>query len=156
RGSPSIPSPNLMTAAHPSRFGTYRVESVLGEGGMGTVYLARDAAGREVALKVVLDEWAGDPEVERRFAREAKLARSIVHPNVVRTFEAGRVEGKLYLACEVVPGGSLAGLLEREGRLPEPRALALVRDLLAALEAVQRAGLIHRDVKPANILLAGP
>jgi serine/threonine protein kinase len=137
----------------PKKIGAYDVLSLLGEGGMGIVYLAKDTQGREVALKVIKESFAGDTDVTQRFEREAYIALSLIHPNIVRTYDAGTIEGKLFLACEVIRGGSLANLLDKEKRLPEARALKLFRDLMAALDAVDRAGLIHRDVKPGNILM---
>ncbi len=135
-------------------FGAYELLEKLGEGAVGVVYRARGADGREVALKLLHEDVAGDVEIEYRFRREVRLAMGLQHPNVVRALDAGLGDGQLYLACELVSGGSVADRLARDGRLTEAFVIGLMRDVFAGLEAIHRAGLIHRDVKPSNLMLA--
>ena len=137
----------------PARIGAYALLTRLGEGAHGQVWRATDAHGREVALKVLRPEVADDPDLGRRFEREARIGMGIVHPHVVRVFDAGRADGRLYMATEFLTGGSAADLIERGGPLPQTRALTIVRDLLRGLQALVDHGLVHRDVKPANLLL---
>jgi serine/threonine-protein kinase len=134
--------------------GRYEVERTLGGGGMAVVYLARDGElGRPVALKVLADNLADDTEVRGRFVREARLAARLSHPNVVRVYDAGEEDGRPYIVMECVEGESLAELLRREGPLPPDRVADLGAQACAGLEHAHRAGLVHRDVKPANLLL---
>ena len=133
----------------------FRVESLLGEGAMGTVYLAEDTqTGRRVALKLLAPELARDERFRRRFLRETQVARGLDHPNVVPTLSAGEEDGTLYLAMSYVEGSDLRKLLRREGRLEPDRALDLIEHVASALDAAHAAGLVHRDVKPGNILVA--
>ena len=138
------------------RIGPYRITGTLGAGGMGTVYRAmQESLGREVALKVVNPASAADPRFQDRFLREARVMAQIQSPYVVSCFDAGMADGQLYMALELVKGGDLLGLLQRKsGNLSEPLALALVRDCLEGLEALEAARLVHRDLKPANIFLS--
>jgi hypothetical protein len=134
--------------------GTYRVEGVLGRGGMGVVYRARDRRlDRLVALKLLSGETAQDPRFRERFLRESRAAAGIDHPNVLPVYEAAEVGGQLYIAMRLVEGEDLAELLKREGALPPARALRLVAQVADALDAVHAHGLVHRDVKPSNVLL---
>jgi eukaryotic-like serine/threonine-protein kinase len=134
--------------------GRYEVERTLGGGGMAVVYLARDGElGRPVALKVLADNLADDAELRQRFVREARLAARLSHPNVVRVYDAGEQDGRPYIVMECVEGESLAELLLREGRLNPDRVAELGAQACAGLEHAHRAGLVHRDVKPANLLL---
>jgi hypothetical protein len=134
--------------------GAYEVLSLLGEGAQGIVYLARDKQGREVALKI--DQgWGEDETALERFKREARLALTLTHPNLVQTYDAGVMDGRVYIACEVLTGGTLAKRIARDGRLSERGALNLMRYILKALGAIERAGLVHRDVKPENVLFSG-
>jgi eukaryotic-like serine/threonine-protein kinase len=134
--------------------GRYEVERTLGGGGMAVVYLARDGElGRPVALKVLADNLADDTELRGRFVREARLAARLSHPNVVRVYDAGEEDGRPYIVMECVEGESLAELLRREGPLPADRVADLGAQACAGLEHAHRAGLVHRDVKPANLLL---
>ena len=135
-------------------FGTYRVESLLGRGGMGVVYRATDLSlERPVALKLIAPELAEDESFRERFLREPRLAASLDHPNVIPIYEAGEHEGQLYLAMRYVEGSDLRTLLERDGKLAPERTLAILAQVAGALDAAHRRGLVHRDVKPANVLL---
>jgi serine/threonine protein kinase/streptogramin lyase len=141
-----------------SRIGTeiagYRVERLLGRGGMGRVYLAEDTRlGRKVALKLLDPELAEDTRFRDRFVRESRLAASLDHPNVIPIYEAGESDGVLFIAMRYVEGTDLARLLEEEGPLPPERTVAILTHVAAALDAAHRKGLIHRDVKPGNILV---
>ena len=121
---------------------------------MGTVYLAEETnTGRRVALKLLSPELASDERFRRRFLQETELAASIEHPHVVPTLASGEEEGTLYLAMAHVEGSDLRDLLRREGRLEPERALDLIEQVASALDAAHRAGLVHRDVKPGNILV---
>ncbi|HEU0304780.1 MAG TPA: serine/threonine-protein kinase, partial [Gaiellaceae bacterium] len=132
----------------------YEVESVIGRGGMGVVYKAHDARlGRPIALKLIAPERAQDERFRGRFLVESQLAASLDHSNVVPVYDAGEAEGRLYIAMRYVEGTDLRTLLARDAPLAPERALALVRQVAAALDAAHARGLVHRDVKPANILV---
>ena len=132
----------------------YRIEEPIGQGGMGVVYLAHDVRlGRKVALKLMAPSLARDERYRTRFASESELAMSLEHPNVVPIHDAGEAEGRLYLAMRRVEGTDLRALLREEGALPPPRALAIVSQIAQALDAAHASGLVHRDVKPSNVLL---
>ena len=134
--------------------GGYRVRAVAGRGGMGVVYRADDLAlGRQVALKVIAPDLAGDARFRERFARESRIAAGLEHPNVVPVYGAGDEDGQLFIAMRFVDGTDLQRLL-REGPLPAERAVAIVSQVADALDAAHRRGLVHRDVKPANVLVA--
>jgi tRNA A-37 threonylcarbamoyl transferase component Bud32 len=136
----------------------YRIEARVGRGGMGEVYRAVQLnLGRRVALKVLAPELAADDRFRRRFLRESRIAASIDHPSIIPIYEAGEDGRLLYIAMRYVDGPDLATVLRREGRLEPPRALAILAQVASALDAAHERGLVHRDVKPANILLAhGP
>src|SRR5262245_23215614 len=135
-------------------FSNYKVESLLGRGGMGVVYLARDLSlERPVALKLIAPELAEDEQFRARFLREPKLAASLDHPNVIPIYEAGEQEGRLYLVMRYVEGRDLRTLLEREGKLSPERTLAILSQVAGALDAAHRRALVHRDLKPGNVLL---
>jgi serine/threonine protein kinase len=138
-----------------TQFGAYRIESIAGQGGMGVVYRATQVGlDRAVALKVIAPAFANDEEFRARFQRESKLAASIEHPNVIPVYEAGELDGTLFLAMRYVDGTDLRTLLGREGRIEPMRAARFVAQIANALDAAHTAGLVHRDVKPANALLA--
>jgi YVTN family beta-propeller protein len=138
-----------------STIGHYRVDAVLGRGGMGVVYRAEDLRlGRKVALKLLRPSVAGDGRFRERFLRESRLAASIEHAAIVPIYEAGETDGLLYITMRFVDGVDLAELLRREGPLAPERAVALVGQLASALDAAHARGLIHRDVKPSNALIA--
>ncbi len=131
----------------------FRIESLIGEGAMGAVYLAEDGEGRRVALKLLSPELARDERFRQRFLRESQLATSLDHPHIVSTVAYGEEDGTLYLAMVYVDGCDLRDLLRREGRLEPERAIQIVGQIAEALDAAHAAGLVHRDVKPGNILL---
>ena len=134
----------------------FRIESLVGRGGMGVVYQATQLSlERPVALKLIAPELAADERFRERFLREARLAASLEHPHLLPVYEAGEAEGTLFLALRLVDGDSLAAVLRREGALPPERCIRLFTQLASALEAAHAAGLLHRDVKPHNVLLAG-
>jgi serine/threonine protein kinase len=136
-----------------TRVGDYDVDSLLGEGGMGKVYCATGPDGTRVALKLVKDDYARDPVFRRRFQREARIAQAIHHPNVVPVLATGEQQGIPYMAQRYVEGLSLDGKLKRDGPLDVATAVRICSDVAAGLEALWAAGMVHRDVKPANILL---
>jgi len=138
-----------------SRFTRYTTEAVVGRGGMSVVYAARDRElDRSVALKVMALSGRDDRRYRERFLRESRLAASIDHPNVIPIYDAGEADGCLYIAMRLVHGTDLRLLLRREGALDRARAVAIVAQAASAIDAAHARGLLHRDVKPANILLA--
>jgi DNA-binding SARP family transcriptional activator/Tol biopolymer transport system component/tRNA A-37 threonylcarbamoyl transferase component Bud32 len=133
----------------------YRIVSTLGRGGMSVVYLAEhDWLQRKVALKVLAPQLAEDERFRERFVRESRLAASLDHPNVIPIYEAGASGGDLFIAMRYVEGTDLRTLLHEGGALEPGRAVAIVRQVAAALDAAHEQGLVHRDVKPGNVLLA--
>jgi serine/threonine protein kinase len=135
----------------------YRVEELIGRGGMGEVYLARDPRlDRPVALKVLAADLARDERFRDRLLRESRLAAGLDHPNVVPIYEAGEAEGRLFIAMRYVDGADLRTLLRRHGALAPDRALALAGQAAGALDAAHARGLVHRDVKPSNVLVDDP
>jgi serine/threonine protein kinase len=137
--------------------GSYRIESLVGRGGMGVVYRAQHTRlKRLAALKVLAPEWANDRGFHERFQRESELAAAIDHPNIIPVYDAGEADGFLYIAMRFVDGTDLRELLDREGPLTAARALDLLEKVAAGLDAAHRRGLVHRDVKPGNIMIADP
>jgi predicted Ser/Thr protein kinase len=137
-------------------FGAYRIEALIGRGGMSVVYRAHEPGlKRNVALKLLSPDLAEDDVFRRRFLRESELAASLDHPNVVPVYKAGEVDGLLYIAMRYVDGTDLKTVLRREGALGADRALAIAGQLAGALDAAHERGLIHRDVKPSNVLVTG-
>jgi len=158
-----------------SRIGTilagYRIERLIGRGGMGSVYLAEDQAmGRRVALKILSSELASDQafrdrfiresrvaasieDPRDRFIRESRVAASIEDPNIVPIYEAGESEGTLFIAMRYVEGTDLKALIDREGALAPERVVSILGQVASALDAAHDQGLVHRDVKPANVLV---
>ncbi|MCL2583367.1 MAG: protein kinase [Streptosporangiales bacterium] len=134
--------------------GGYRIEERIGAGGMATVFRARDESlGRPVALKVLQSALVDDKEFRERFFRESRAASAVDHPNIIPVHAAGEDSGVLYLAMRYVAGGDLHSVVEREGALPSDRVLSLLTPVASALDAAHGAGIVHRDVKPANILI---
>ncbi|WP_280432509.1 serine/threonine-protein kinase [Nocardia brasiliensis] len=137
-------------------FGHYRLDRLLGSGGTGQVWLAHDdTTGRSVALKVLSTTYAAEPAYRQRFTREARLAAQVRGPHLASIHAFGEHDGRLYLAMEFIAGVDLAALLQQEGPLEPARAVRIVMQVAQALDDVHRAGLVHRDVKPSNIML-GP
>jgi ABC-type branched-subunit amino acid transport system substrate-binding protein/DNA-binding beta-propeller fold protein YncE len=135
-------------------FAGYRVEGLVGRGGMGVVYSATDLSlERPVALKLIAPELAADERFRARFLREPRLAASLDHPNVIPIYEAGERDGHLYLAMRLVQGSDLKSVLEREGKLPADRAVTVLGQVAGALDAAHERALVHRDVKPGNVLI---
>ena len=137
------------------RIAGYRLEREIGRGGMAVVYLAEDLAlGRRVAVKLLAPELARNDLFRKRFARESRAAAAIDHPHIVPVFEAGEAEGVLYIAMRYVQGRDLRALLDREGPLPLRKTLRITAQVASALDAAHAHDLVHRDVKPGNILVA--
>jgi serine/threonine protein kinase len=135
-------------------FGGFRIERTLGHGGMGIVYLATELRlERQVALKVIRTELAGDDDFRARFRSESLTAASVEHPHVVTIFGAGERDGLLYVAMRYVPGRDLGRLVAADGALPPDDATALIGQVADGLDAVHAAGLVHRDVKPHNVIV---
>jgi DNA-binding beta-propeller fold protein YncE len=137
-----------------SRVAGYRIEEELGHGGMAVVYLAHDARlDRRVALKVLAPGLARDQGFRQRFIRESRAAAAVDHPHIIPIFEAGEASGVLFIAMRLVRGGDVQTLIDTHGRLPAARVCHLLSQVSSALDAAHAYGLVHRDVKPANMLL---
>jgi Protein kinase domain/WD domain, G-beta repeat len=137
-----------------SQVAGYRLEEQVGAGGMAVVYRARDERlGRPVALKIMAPAMAADALFRQRFTRESRAAAAVDHPHIIPVYEAGEADGVLFIAMRFVGGGDVGSLLRREGPLPPARAVSIISPVASALDAAHAADLVHRDVKPANMLL---
>jgi DNA-binding SARP family transcriptional activator/tRNA A-37 threonylcarbamoyl transferase component Bud32 len=157
RPDPPRPSvrPSRIDFPAGTEFASYRIERPLGRGGMSVVYLAEhEWLQRKVALKLLAPQLAEDERFRERFIRESRLAASLDHPNVIPIYEAGASGGDLFIAMRYVEGSDLRSLLHEGGALEPSRAVAIVRQVASALDAAHEQGLVHRDVKPGNVLLA--
>jgi serine/threonine-protein kinase len=134
----------------------YRIDALVARGGMGVVYRATQLAlDRPVALKVIAHELAGDEKFRSRFLGESRLAARLEHPAVVPVYDAREEDGELFVAMRLIEGGDLRKLIDREGSLPPERAIRLLGQVAEALDAAHAAGIVHRDVKPHNVLVEG-
>jgi serine/threonine protein kinase len=132
----------------------YEIIQILGQGGMGAVYKARDRElDRTVALKVIRPELAGQPDILQRFKQELILARKITHRNVIRIFDLGDAAGTKFITMEFIEGRDLKGVLSKEGKLTPERAVQIMQQVLLALDAAHTEGVVHRDLKPQNIMI---
>src|SRR5262245_9296186 len=137
-----------------SELAGHRIERVIGRGGASVVYLAEHLRlGRKVALKVLAPHLAEDEVFRERFIRESKIAAGLDHPNIVTIFDAGEVEEGLYLSMRYVRGSDLGKVLRDKGSLDGPRTIRILSQIASALDAAHDNGLVHRDVKPGNVLL---
>jgi eukaryotic-like serine/threonine-protein kinase len=135
-----------------TRLGSYELLAQIGAGGMGEVYKAHDTKlGRDVAIKVLPEAFAHDPDRLSRFQREAKMLAALNYPNIATIHWLEQSNGTHYLVMELVPGETLAGRIKREGAVPFEEALKIAVQIAEALEAAHEKGIIHRDLKPANV-----
>src|SRR3954466_11055545 len=138
-----------------TEIGGYRIVNLLGQGGMGVVYLADNVrSGQRVALKLLTPDLARSSGFRERFTREAGYAGSLRHPNVLEVYDAGEQDGVLYIAMQYVEGQDLKALLSREGRLDARRTVGILGQAASALDAAPSTGLMHRDIKPGNVMIA--
>ncbi len=153
---PAVPTADLVSNLPPGTvFAGCRVQGIIGHGDMGVVYRAEELAlQRPVALKLILPGRSEDERVRQRFQRESKVAAAIDHQNVIPIFDAGEEQGVMYIMMRLVDGVDLRAVIESEGSLAPTRAARIVRQVGAALDAAHAHGILHRDVKPSNVLLA--
>jgi serine/threonine protein kinase len=137
------------------RFAGYRIDGLLARGGMGTVYRAHAGEGETIALKVITAQMAEDLAFRQRFEREVRLAAQVDHPHVVPLLDSGEHEGTLYMVSRLIDGRDLAQVLTADGRLSPAAAAHVTGHIGAALDAAHGLGLLHRDVKPQNVLIEG-
>lgn len=138
------------------RIAHYELDQEIGRGGMGVVYRARDTRlGRNAAMKVLRPEFSTDPMYEKRFLDEARQAARFSHPNIVTVYDAGRWQGRLFIAMELVQGETLETYVGSRRALPVRRVLEIALQAASALEALHAAGLVHRDLKPGNLIVTG-
>lgn len=131
----------------------YQIIKILGEGGMGAVYKARDLElDREIALKVIRPELTSNPEILQRFKQELILARQVTDRNIIRIFDLGEAQGIKFITMEYVEGQSLYDILRKQGKVPVPEAVEIMKQMLSGLQAAHREGIVHRDLKPGNIM----
>jgi serine/threonine protein kinase len=146
---------NLLRRGHGEHFffNDYKILDRIGKGRMAGVYRGVHSLGQVVAIKVLPPSKAKQPQLLARFQREARLALRLKHPNVVRAFETGQVDGLHYLVMELLEGETLEDVLERRGKLPPAEALRIIHQALQGLQHIHEQGLVHRDVKPGNLML---
>ena len=141
-----------MALAAGTKLGPYEIAGAIGAGGMGEVYQAHDTKlGRDVAIKVLPEAFAHDPERLSRFQREAKMLASLNHANIATIYGLEQSDGGHCLVMELIPGETLADRIKREGAMPVEEALGICKQIAEALEAAHEKGIIHRDLKPANV-----
>src|SRR6204780_4066340 len=137
-----------------SQIAGYLLEEQIGQGGMAVVFRAYDERlDRTVALKILAPALAADEAYRQRFIRESRAAAGVDDPHIIPVFEAGEAGGVLFIAMRYVRGGDVRTLLDREGPLPPARATRIISQVASALDAAHAVGLVHRDVKPANMLM---
>jgi serine/threonine protein kinase len=143
-----------MTLSAGTRLGPYEILAPIGAGGMGEVYKARDERlKRDVAIKVLPAELAADPERRTRFEREARAASALSHPNILTIYDIGTADQTVYIAMELIEGGTLKDLTA-SGPVPTRKLLELATQIAEGLAAAHAAGIVHRDLKPANVMVS--
>jgi serine/threonine protein kinase len=149
--APQIINPGALTG---TQIGAYQVLEPIGKGGMGEVYKGFQATlNRQVAIKILPEQLAKNPEFRTRFEREARMVAVLKHPNIVSIFDFGDVQGKHYMVMEFVDGQAMSDYMRASGKLPLDEVRNLVTDIASALDYAHAAGIVHRDVKPSNVML---